>query len=98
MSIFREVPLGVSRMRSCARRDSGCADRGHDLGHAGSDEACDGSFHEFTCPDCRSEYSVDGPLIYTDFDRKHWIGEFPRAWEGSWELLEHQPLETFGER
>jgi hypothetical protein len=55
----------------------------------------DGSFHRFTCPACGSVYRADGPLIYTDFERKHWIGEFPLDWETSWALLEHQPLDSF---
>ena len=55
----------------------------------------DGSFHRFSCPACGCGFRVDGPLIYTDFERKHWIGEFPLDWETSWAHLEHQPLDSF---
>src|SRR5262245_5617611 len=55
----------------------------------------DGSFHRFACRTCGCDFRVDGPLIYTDFERKQWIGEFPLDWETSWAGLEHQPLDSF---
>ena len=55
----------------------------------------DGSFHRFCCQACGCDFRVDGPLIYTDFERKQWIGEFPLDWETSWARLEHQPLDSF---
>jgi hypothetical protein len=54
-----------------------------------------GTFHVFRCQGCDVEYRADGPLIYTDFDKKHWIGEFPVREETAWALLEQQPLDSF---
>jgi predicted nucleic-acid-binding Zn-ribbon protein len=59
------------------------------------DEIRCGSFHHITCPECAADYYADGPLIYIDFERKRWIGEFPHAWECSWATLEQQPLASF---
>lgn len=59
------------------------------------DEVRAGRFQRFPCPSCGQEVVADGPLIYTDFDRRHWIGCFPRTWESSWRAVEHQPAESF---
>lgn len=54
-----------------------------------------GTFQCFTCAGCGLEYRADGPLIYVDFDRKRWIGEFPRTMERGWANLEQQPMDVF---
>jgi hypothetical protein len=54
-----------------------------------------GTFQRFTCRSCGQRYRGDGPLIYVDFERKHWIGVFPRQHERSWALVEQQPLDSF---
>lgn len=55
----------------------------------------DGSFQRFNCTACQREFVADGPLIYIDFERKHWIGVFPRVAEVSWRMLEQQPMDSF---
>lgn len=54
-----------------------------------------GTFQCFTCAGCGLPYRADGPVLYIDFDRKHWVGEMPAAMEPSWTLLEQQPLDSF---
>src|SRR6516164_10213567 len=54
-----------------------------------------GTFQSFVCASCGGGYRADGPLIYVDFEQKHWIGVFPRDRERSWALLEQQPLDSF---
>jgi hypothetical protein len=54
-----------------------------------------GTFQVFRCAGCGTAYRADGPLIYTDFEEKHWIGEFPSAYEPAWASLEQQPLDSF---
>jgi hypothetical protein len=39
----------------------------------------DGSLHRFTCPGCGCRFVVDKELLYTDFERRHFIGVFPLA-------------------
>jgi hypothetical protein len=94
MSIFRDLSLacpecGALRVESVAVSLNG--PRVPEVVRA----IVDGSFHRFTCAACGRDFRADGPLIYTDFDCKHWIGEFPLDWEGSWARLEHQPLDSF---
>jgi hypothetical protein len=94
LSIFREVPLecpdcGSQQVETIAVSLSG--PRAPEV----TATVRDGSFHRFTCPDCATEYYADGPLVYTDFERKHWICEFPRDWETSWAVLESQSLDSF---
>ena len=56
----------------------------------------DGTFQCFTCARCDLPYRADGPLIYIDFERKRWIGEFPASMEPDWAAgLEQQPLDAF---
>lgn len=59
------------------------------------DAVREGRFQRFPCPSCGVTVIADGPLIYTDFERRHWVGCFPRTWERAWRLLEHQPAESF---
>ena len=59
------------------------------------DEVRAGRFQRFACPSCGQDVIADGPLIYTDFERRHWVGCFPRTWEGAWRELEHQSAESF---
>jgi len=54
-----------------------------------------GTFQRVACPECGAAVIADGPLMYTDFAQRHWVGVFPRPWEGSWRVLEHQPGESF---
>ncbi len=54
-----------------------------------------GTFQSFECGSCGGAYRGDGPLIFVDFEEKHWIGVFPRDQERSWALLEQQPLDSF---
>lgn len=54
-----------------------------------------GTFQQFTCRGCQRPYRADGPLIYTDFDDKVWIGVFPESEEGAWSRLENQALDAF---
>jgi len=54
-----------------------------------------GTFQRVPCPECGAIVTADGPLIYTDFQLRHWVGVFPRPWEASWRVLEHQPGESF---
>ncbi|TCO54809.1 CpXC motif protein [Actinocrispum wychmicini] len=54
-----------------------------------------GTFQCFTCAGCGIGYRADGPLIYVDFDRKRWIGEFPSTMERAWANLEQQPMDVF---
>jgi hypothetical protein len=35
------------------------------------------TFHRFECPGCGRAVRVDPTLLYTDFDRHHWIATFP---------------------
>src|SRR5262245_32074523 len=94
MSIFRDLSLacpqcGALRVESVAVSLNG--PRVPEVVRA----IVDGSFHRFTCRACEHHFRADGPLIYTDFERRHWIGEFPLDWERSWARLEHQPLDSF---
>lgn len=59
------------------------------------DDVRAGRFQRFGCPSCGQDVIADGPLIYTDFDRRHWVGCFPRTWEAAWRVLEHQSAESF---
>lgn len=52
-------------------------------------------FHVFTCPSCNTRTLVDEPFIYTDFDRKHWIGVFPLAGEQAWSIHERSAPDAF---
>lgn len=59
------------------------------------DAIVDGTFQCFDCRGCGLPYRADGPILYIDFERKHWIGEMPIAMERDWALLEQQPLDVF---
>lgn len=52
-------------------------------------------FHVFACPACHARTVVDESFIYTDFERKHWIGVFPLATEPAWEIHERSAPEAF---
>ena len=54
-----------------------------------------GTFQVFACTRCGLSYRADGPVIYTDFDDKHWIGEFPAADEAAWTALEQHATDSF---
>jgi hypothetical protein len=54
-----------------------------------------GTFQLLTCAGCGVAYRADGPVMYVDFDQRHWIGEFPRSWEDRWASVELQPLDSF---
>jgi len=54
-----------------------------------------GTFQVFACAQCGLTYRADGPVIYTDFDDKHWIGEFPAADEVAWAMLEQHATDSF---
>jgi CpXC protein len=54
-----------------------------------------GTFQVFACARCGLSYRADGPVIYTDFDEKHWIGEFPASDEVAWATLEQHPMDSF---
>jgi hypothetical protein len=94
MSIFRDLPLACPACGTKHVETVAVSLNGPRVPEV-VESIIDGSFHRFTCPACGSEYCADGPLIYTDFERKHWIGEFPIDWEASWAHLEHQPLDSF---
>lgn len=94
MSVFRPMPLVCS----------GCGARNVEtvaLSLHGSrvpqvvDEIVAGTFQCFTCASCALRYRADGPLIYVDFERKRWVGEFPSHMERSWASLEQQPMDSF---
>lgn len=59
------------------------------------DEVRTGRFQHFDCPNCSAVLVADGPLIYTDFELRRWVGCFPRPWEGAWRILEHEPARSF---
>jgi hypothetical protein len=54
-----------------------------------------GTFQCYTCGGCGVEYRADGPVIYVDFERKRWIGEFPGTMERAWASVEQQPMDVF---
>jgi len=54
-----------------------------------------GTFQVFACARCGLSYRADGPVIYTDFDEKHWIGEFPASDEVAWATLEQHSMDSF---
>jgi CpXC protein len=54
-----------------------------------------GMFQVFACARCSLSYRADGPVIYTDFEVKHWIGEFPAADEAAWVTLEQHATDSF---
>ncbi len=54
-----------------------------------------GRFQSFVCNACYSEYVVDRPLVYIDFDAGHWIHMFPRADEPEWEALADEADRAF---
>ncbi|MCG8420323.1 MAG: CpXC domain-containing protein [Proteobacteria bacterium] len=58
-------------------------------------EIMQGRFQRFECNYCGHSYVADGPLIYIDFQNKHWVGVFPRQWEMSWWQWEHEPGAAF---
>lgn len=54
-----------------------------------------GRFQVYTCRGCDTASTADGPLVYLDLERRHFIGCYPRAWELSWRNLEHEPRDTW---
>lgn len=44
----------------------------------------DGEFHRFDCSTCGHRIEVRQPLIYTDFERGHWIEVLPNEEIASW--------------
>jgi hypothetical protein len=58
------------------------------------DEIRQGRFQRQICDRCQTAFVAEGPLMYTDFDSRRWVGAFPRMWEGSWRVLEHQASDS----
>ncbi len=59
------------------------------------EEILAGTFQRFSCQQCGKAHVADGPLIYIDFENKHWLGVLPRPWESAWWQWEKQPEEAF---
>lgn len=55
----------------------------------------DGTFQRFECESCHQRFRADGPLIYSDFDQKLWIGVFPAPSEATWWKHEQEPALAF---
>jgi hypothetical protein len=55
----------------------------------------DGRFQVFQCAACGVPSTADGPLMYVDFERRHFIGCYPRTWETAWRSLENEPMATW---
>ena len=52
-------------------------------------------FQAFRCAACGRTSLVEDPFMYTDFQRKDWIGVFPTAWELEWSKHERAPADAF---
>ncbi len=94
MSVYQDRELACPRCGAVLRR-SVCVSLNGNRVPAVIDEIRAGRFQRFPCDGCGQVIVADGPLIYTDFERRHWVGCFPRTAEGAWRLLEHQPAESF---
>jgi hypothetical protein len=53
-----------------------------------------GVFQHLRCERCGAAFVADGPLIYTDFSLRRWVGVFPRTWEEAWRSIEHQSADS----
>jgi hypothetical protein len=53
----------------------------------------DGTFQVFTCPGCKRSMTVEGPSVYTDFERHHYVAIETSA-SASWQAakLRHQTI------
>jgi hypothetical protein len=51
------------------------------------DQILEGEFHRFDCTACRKRIEVRQPLVYTDFERGHWIEVRPDDDIASWQEL-----------
>lgn len=94
MSVYQGRKLVCPACGSVMHRDV-CVSLNGNRVPAVVDEIRAGRFQRFPCDGCGQVVVADGPLIYTDFDRKHWVGCFPRTVEAAWRVLEHQPAESF---
>ena len=94
MSVYQERELACPACGEVNRR-SVCVSLNGGRVPAVIDEVRAGRFQRFPCDGCGQEMVADGPLIYTDFERRHWVGCFPRTWEDAWRVLEHQPAASF---
>jgi hypothetical protein len=61
------------------------------------DNILDGSFHRFPCNACGAVYILEKELLYTDFDRRHFVGVFPVADQPRWQECGQLVLDTFRE-
>lgn len=55
----------------------------------------DGTFHQFDCTSCGKRIEVRIPIIYTDFDRGHWIEVRPDDEISQWAELAPVAAATF---
>ena len=53
------------------------------------------TFQRMACAECDKRYVADGPFLYMDFERKHWFGHYPLAWERRWRSLEAEPQQAW---
>lgn len=94
MSVYQDRDLVCPSCDTVLRR-AVCVSLNGNRVPAVIDEIRAGRFQRFPCDGCGQVVVADGPLIYTDFERRHWVGCFPRTTEGAWRLLEHQSAESF---
>ncbi len=55
----------------------------------------DRTFQSFACAACGKQTVIEDDFMYTDFDRKHWIGVFHSQHEAHWRALESHAVDAF---
>src|SRR5687767_13167351 len=95
MSIFSEKPVPCPHCGDVQRRSIAVSVNGSRRGGTLRKAILADEFQRFACDVCGEVFEVDAPFIYLDFDRKQWIGVYPRTWIKRWREVEVEPEAAF---